>query len=466
MGNREEEIPFYECVVSKGSMKVGKLYICIFSFIFLSIFFPYPLHANPLDNWVAVTSPSDNWFYGMTYGNETFVTVGAFGTILTSPDGVGWTLQKSRYTSHLYGAGFADNTFVAVGADGIILTSSDNGVTWTLRNFPEGYPGFKELYSVAYGNGKFVVVGADGIILTSSDNGVTWVDPFWPFWSPTANWLFGAAYGNGTFVSVGAYGTVLTSSDAISWYPETSGTSRHLMSVAYGNDTFVAVGESGTILSSIDGMNWSPQTSGITDWLRGIAYANGYFVAVGDAGTILTSPDGINWAPPLDSFDNSYDLEGVAYDTNQGAFAAVGGYGIITLDWDCQTYGIKTSCKAPVDSYNNVTASFGLANIAVSPNSYDFGNVTLKQSSGPAIFTIQNNGTGNLKISKMKIIGTDSKVFKVHGSCKKVIEPRGYCQFTATFKPTSVGSEAATLQIISDDTDAATTGILLSGIGL
>ena len=201
------------------------------------------LTANPLDNWVAVRSPSDNWFYGMTYGNGNFVTVGAFGAILTSPDGVVWTSQNSKYTNHLYGAGFGDNTFVAVGAVGTILTSWDNGVTWTLRETPKGSLGFQDFCGVAYGNGEFVVVGADGKIITSSVDGATWVDPFWTIpVPPTENWLFGATYGNGIFVAVGAYGTILTSSDAISWYPEISGTSLHLMSVAYGNGIFVAWG--------------------------------------------------------------------------------------------------------------------------------------------------------------------------------------------------------------------------------
>jgi photosystem II stability/assembly factor-like uncharacterized protein len=383
MGIPEEECPLHDFAVSRWYMKAGRLYISIFSFIFLSLFFAYSSHANPLDNWVAVTSPSDNWFYGMTYGNGTFVTVGAFGAILTSPDGVAWTPQKFRHTNHLYGAGFGNNTFVAVGAVDTILTSRDNGVTWTLRKSPKGYPVFEELCGVAYGNGKFVVVGADGRILISSDNGVTWVDPFWPYWSPTANWLFGAAYGNGTYVSVGAYGTVLTSSDAISWYPETSGTSLHLMSAAYGNGTFVAVGESGTILSSIDGVNWSPQISGTTAWLRGVAYANGYFVAVGDTGTILTSPDGMNWTPPPYPFDNNYDLEALAYDTNQSAFAAVGGYGIIMLDGctgadGCNiTLNKDTAVATPLNNQTNCTY---MVSPAYKSFKYNGGSLSIKVS--------------------------------------------------------------------------------------
>jgi photosystem II stability/assembly factor-like uncharacterized protein len=427
----------------RGDLKGIRLYICIFSVIFFSLLFPYSSHANSLDNWVAVTLPSDNWFYGMTYGNGTFVTVGAFGTILTSPDGVAWTSQTSRHTHHLYGAGFGNNTFVAVGTVGSILTSWDNGVTWTLRNSRV----FEELYGVAYGNGKFVVVGANGKICTSSDNGITWVDPFWAHFTPTNNWLFGAAYGNSTFVSVGAYGTVLTSSDAISWSRETSGTSLHLMSVAYGNGTFVAVGESGTILSSIDGVNWSPQTSGITDWLRGIAFANGYFVAVGDAGTILTSPDGMNWAPPLYS-DNSYDLEAVAYDTNQSAFAAVGGYGIIMLDGDLTV---------------NATFTAGIPKISVTPTSSNFGSLKAGSTSSPKTVTVKNTGKGSLIIDSISITGADPNDFSQTNSCT-VIFPSGSCTISVTFNPTSLfGKKTAIMSILSTDTKKPTINVQLLG---
>ncbi len=64
---------------------------------------------------------------------------------------------------------------------------------------------------------------------------------------------------------------------------------------------------------------------------------------------------------------------------------------------------------------------------AVSADSYDFGNVKVKQTSAPATFTIKNNGTGNLKITKMKIIGTDAKMFKIKGNCTKAIVPGGSC---------------------------------------
>jgi photosystem II stability/assembly factor-like uncharacterized protein len=314
-----------------------------FLFVLCIIVMPAGIsHADPLANWVTITSGTNHWFYGLTYGNGAFVAVGDYGTILTSTDGVAWTPRTSGDSHHLYGAGFGNNTFVAVGTIGTILTSSNNGVNWTVRNSGQAHPLSQNLYGVTYGNGMFVVVGGQGTILTSSDNGVTWGDPSWPYSSPTANWLYGVTYDNSLFIDVGATGTILTSTNGTIWNVETSITPAHLEGVAYGNGTFVAVGEGGIILSSPNGVNWyqeHPQAPPpplyeppTTDWLRGIAFDNGNFVAVGDNGNILTSPDGTNWT--LRHWDDSYDLEAVAYDPNNNAFAAVGGYGTILLDGD------------------------------------------------------------------------------------------------------------------------------------
>jgi hypothetical protein len=66
--------------------------------------------------WTLRTSQVNNLdLYGVTYGNELFVAVGKDGTILTSPDGVNWTVQTSPTSNTLYGVTYGDGLFVAVG---------------------------------------------------------------------------------------------------------------------------------------------------------------------------------------------------------------------------------------------------------------------------------------------------------------------------------------------------------------
>ncbi len=111
----------------------------------------------------------------------------------------------------------------------------------------------------------------------------------------------------------------------------------------------------------------------------------------------------------------------------------------------------KTQCKILMDANKNITARFGLSNISVSPAPYDFGDVKVKQSSQPASFTISNSGMGNLKITKMEMIGVDAKLFKMKGGGKKTISPGGQSTFSVTFTPSSIGSKAAVLRITSND---------------
>jgi hypothetical protein len=312
-------------------------YIFIFLPVFICILFPLTASADPLANWREVTSPSDHWFYGMTYGNGTFVTVGDYGTIITSSDGVAWSSPlETGYTNHLYGVGFGNGTFLAVGTDGTILSSTD-GTTWVDRSLAIS----DTLYDAAYGNGLYVLVGASGAILTSS-GGPNWI--WFDRSLAISNWLFGIVYGLSTFVDVGSSGKIITSSNGTGWASAASGTTRHLWRVAYGSGKFVAVGQKGTILTSTNGTTWTVRRGYDLDPysyyedLYGVAYgvvnSTGYFVAVGQSGTLLTSPDTdlANWTQ-RDS-GTTYDLEAVAFDSTYGAFAAVGGYGIIVLDGD------------------------------------------------------------------------------------------------------------------------------------
>jgi hypothetical protein len=344
----------------KGGVMKSNKYLSAKKFlllIFLLISLSSYSHANNLDNWSIVTSGTDNWFNGIAYcpgcsgGNGAFVTVGNFGKILISPDGIGWTSQTTDY-GHLLGIGYVNGTFVALGKVGTILTSTD-GAIWTLRNQGTAHPLSYDLFGVTYGNGKYVVVGAHGTILTSSGA------PNW-LWTkinflPSDSWLYSIAYNSSPgFVTVGNYDSVnftptyseiLYSTNGTSWISRDSGTTKHLRAVAYGGGKFVAVGDAGVVLSSTNGTSWiieMPADPYNNYNLYGVAYGaidgNNYFVAVGEAGTILYANEnnlGL-WSTPQSSETDTtpYDLEAVAYDSYHGVFAAVGGHGTILLDGD------------------------------------------------------------------------------------------------------------------------------------
>jgi len=178
-------------------------------------------------------------------------------------------------------------------------------------------------------------------------------------------------------------------------------------------------------------------------------------------GTVTSKPAGISCGTDcIETYLKTAKPQKVTLKAKPDAYSTFLGWG-----GDCQASGTKTKCTLKIDSDRNVTADFGLPDISVSPNSYDFGNIIIIQSPSPATFTINNNGTGNLKITKMKIVGTDTKMFKIKGGGKKTILPGGTYSFTVTFKPTSAGTKSAVLQILSNDPDSQTIDIALSGTG-
>jgi hypothetical protein len=176
-------------------------------------------------------------------------------------------------------------------------------------------------------------------------------------------------------------------------------------------------------------------------------------------GIVTSTPAGINCGTDCsDTYQKTTKPKNMKLKIKPDAYATFLGWGGV-----CQGQGTKTTCTVKMDSDKSVTASFGLPDISVSPDSYDFGSVAVKKTSSPATFTIQNNGTGNLKVTKIKVIGTDAKMFRIKGGSKKTVAPGGNYSFTVTFKPTSAGTKSATLQILSNDPDSPTIEVPLSG---
>lgn len=302
----------------------------------------------------AKTALTTNTLYGGTFGNGTYVAVGAVGTILITPDrGTTWSLKTSATTKDLKAVAFGSTTFVAVGNSGTIRTSTDNGLTWqaAVSNVT------RDLYNITFGNGLFVAVGYMGTIVTSPD-GTTWTkrisglenDSYW------TNELRGINYdsASGTFTAVGSAGAYLTSPDGIIWTSKRKGTTNTLSDVTYANNTFVTVGALGTVLTSPDGKNWSDRsivTPGISLSLGGVAYGNSTFAAAGQSydtttyqatNVVYVSPDGITWTKKTAPGANA--LANITF--GNGVFVAGGMNGIIVSSadngdtWTSRTSGI------------------------------------------------------------------------------------------------------------------------------
>jgi hypothetical protein len=143
------------------------------------------------------------------------------------------------------------------------------------------------------------------------------------------------------------------------------------------------------------------------------------------------------------------------------------------LGWDgFECTGITNpQCTILMDQTKNVTARFEVPDISISPTFFDFKDVRLRQTSPPASFTITNNGIGNLKITKIEMLGTDARLFKMTRSMTRsrqqtlTLSPGGQYPFSVTFSPTSIGLKTATLRITSNDPDESIMEIALTGNG-
>ena len=360
---------FFE-IIYNGSIYVGTSYNGIY----------YSYDCNTW-NLIGISG----YFYSVTYSEDLklFCTVGAYGKIYTSPDGITWTQQAGstfyNYTLRSVCWSSDLNLFIAVGYQTILY--SINGKDWTRLAFSSD-----NFYCVKYIHKleKFFAV-CDGGKIYSSSNGLSWTN----IATVDSVSLKSITYSEELelLCTVGSNGSIYTSSDETSWTSQTSGTTAELNCVVVIDvlSLFVAVGSSGTILTSSDGTNWTSVTSGITGTLSQIAYfANlGFaylstnvgggvegtlyktinfesftslyslnynmmsvcyskklkkYCAVGTSASIYTSSDGITWVEQVSGLSQSLSLNSIIYSEELELFVAVGNSGRIITSSDGITW--------------------------------------------------------------------------------------------------------------------------------
>jgi hypothetical protein len=127
-------------------------------------------------NWVNHSLATTGSFNGMAYGNGLYVAAGTVGA--TSTDGINWVLGPTNPPETVYRLVYGDGLFVAASytanpslQPGEILTSPD-GVNWTIR-FTE--PGGQNFSGIACTGGVFLAIsGGDPAATFKSTDGVNW----------------------------------------------------------------------------------------------------------------------------------------------------------------------------------------------------------------------------------------------------------------------------------------------------
>ena len=296
--------------------------------------------------WLGYSSPTAQTLLGITWAGTKFVAVGTGGVVVTSPDGVAWSLRYPASTT-LSHVAWNGTTLVAVGSNGVIYTSPD-AVTWA----QPGSPTSNELRGVAWNGSVFVAVGRGGTILSSA-TGTSWSVSS----SQTTGDIFGVAAKGSMFIAIADGGVALQSTDGLTWTAATVAgfpSAGSILGVAASGSVAVAVGFSVTtsftyatlIYYSADGVTWSLGGSwdGI---LRGVTWGSDRFVAVGDS-TIVESNDGGNWATV------PTPLSGRIWDVARGGntFVAVGANGV-ALKTCTSVQPLSYAYWVPVSSHSN-----------------------------------------------------------------------------------------------------------------
>ena len=350
-------------------------------------------------SWISRSSPISP--SQVTFGNGIFVSVTpgvSTNSIMTSPDGINWTLRTNP-NCDWRSIAFGNGIFVVTGLNGTqaIMTSTD-GINWTYRNAV-----VSALMSVTYGNGLFVAVSPWSSAIVTSPDGITWtlrtvaVPHQW----------YSVAYGNGMFVTIAnGYNLdnmVAYSSNGIDWFNSTA-VINNMYSIAYGNGIFVAVGGNNPhLMSSSDGINWVVRIRNNINF-SSISYGKGLFVASDGNSLVDTSTDGINWtmctpntawtmcAPGSGSFWQSITA-------GKGLYVAVsiGGNIMTYLDSSIFTYDYTVH---PTDgsNYINGTATVNLSNVtdaSGNPANTPTNNTFVINTPGPSVaLTYTSNPAG------------------------------------------------------------------------
>ena len=291
-----------------------------------------PIYNKNLDNtWTAMTGLGSGTYNGVTYGNNSFVTVGNTGSSYYSTDGETWIAMTGLGESTMKSVTYGNGRFVTVGNAGSSYYSTD-GKTWTAMT---GIGSEDSLVGVTYGNDRFVCIGHYGVSYYSTD-GKTWTAMTG---LDTSNGYSGVVFGNDRFVSVGYMGLSYYSTDGETWTAMTGIGRTTMKSVTYGNGRFVTVGNTGDSYYSIDGETWTAMTGLHPNFIfYSVACDNNMFVCVSSTGYVTYSTDGETWinmdVAPSEAYDT---LNCICYGDDKFVVVGISGKSYY------MSYDLKTS---------------------------------------------------------------------------------------------------------------------------
>lgn len=221
--------------------------------------------------------PQGDILGALTYANGRFVAGGGGGTIMTSTDGLDWSVHRLGITHSVFDVCYGNGRYLALSVYNQIWTSVD-GQAWIERDTSAVDLG-QRIYHITFGDGMFVAVGTWGLIMRSPD-GENWTrvahDPSESF--------FDVAHGPAGFVAVTFSGRTLLSADGLSWERGTSvlSPSSYVRAIAATDDHYVILAHDGLFVSA-DGQTW--------ERCHQLGDISGYYISATAAGFLVSAYD-------------------------------------------------------------------------------------------------------------------------------------------------------------------------------
>ncbi len=130
-----------------------------------------------------------------------------------------------------------------------------------------------------------------------------------------------------------------------------------------------------------------------------------------------------------------------------------------------QLSGTLSITDNAVGSPQTVTLSGTGTAVGLNPSSLNFGNQTVGTTSQPQTITVTNVApSGNLKISKISITGTNPGDFAQTNNCPASLTPGASCTVNVTFTPSATGSRSGNVSF-TDNGGGSPQTAPLTGVG-
>jgi hypothetical protein len=299
--------------------------------------------TNSTYDWQIQYDSVRDWLWQVATVNDLYVAVGQNARIMTSQNGVDWSVEAIPLTNSVslsntvfFCVGGTTNFLVASGTKGSLCVSPNNPVPVIVTNldgttftnlvgtlgvlwYSLPAPTTNDLAGVCVFSNSFYLAGGNATLLKSGD-GTNWTK----LSVPTTNYISGLAASSNMIVATGDQGLIMTSPDGNTWTKRVSGTTNWLFRTRCLNGRFLAMGENGAMLQSNDAATWSAVSGGSSNWINDAVMVSNTCFAVGNNGTVLASTNFVDW-------------------TNTGTITPLSLYGAATQNGQLVTVGLQGS---------------------------------------------------------------------------------------------------------------------------